>query len=165
MKFKVNYIDGQDNVFKSFYTEAVHARACLDELYLKRGNFDHKVISILCPEEGLLYEFGDNQAVNRAVLEPAEALKLYGNGPKITLPEPVPSEITGEMFAKELSARLKNYASNHVIMAQTVRLKMFFRYCMQQSNISEKKDPTRRWAVLNKSGGNHYGQSILRSSD
>lgn len=58
MKFKVNYIDGQDNVFKSFYTEAVHARACLDELYLKRGNFDHKVISILCPEEGLFYEFG-----------------------------------------------------------------------------------------------------------
>lgn len=113
MKFKVNYIDGQDNVFKSFYTEAVHARACLDELYLKRGNFGHKVISILCPEEGLLYEFGNNQAVNRAVLEPAEALKLYGNGPKITLPEPVPSEITGELFAKELYARLKNYASNH----------------------------------------------------
>ena len=109
MKFKVNYIDGQDNVFKSFYTEAVHARACLDELYLKRGNFDHKVISILCPEEGLLYEFGDNQAVNRAVLEPAEALKLYGNGPKITLPEPVPSEITGEMFAKELSVRLNSF--------------------------------------------------------
>lgn len=141
MMFRINYIDGQDNKYTSFFTDADNAIKAIENLYLKRGKINHQVVNIISPSQGLIFSNKGDCQFDRVVISPTEALKLYGDGPEPVLPpeHQISGSVSGEEFAKEFRTRLEHYEKIHGVSLASQDIKQIFNAtCQYFQRVSEQ---------------------------